>query len=342
MSVIVRHSLFKTLSYFLLLAAIFWGVEVIGPGRVDLSGVQGGSDTAGLPFGRWIDGVLGILPVLSVILSYLLVFVNSFYTTRVVVRNVIYLERTYMPAIIFLLISSAYYNSLISFRPLLAVFLLIMATEMIFRSYNYKSLAAGAYLIIGFLLGLAGAIYIPALFLVLLLPVALSLFRLFDPREWIAALVGWFMPLFFSAYAVWLNGGEFLSVIEDIRVGLLTPGEIPDIRQVNVFEWVFAGSAVILLLLSIVTFLRRRREYKRKPFKAFSFFIWMFAIWMAVVVCMPGRSLFQLPILALPLAVIIPTCFSSRKANYIPNALYLIMIVSAIVINLLPLLDEVF
>lgn len=337
---LTRQSLLKTLFYFVLLAVIFWGAELVDPVRSGLAAAAYGEQImappAGMPLGTLIDHWLGYVPGIGILLSSILVFVNSFFVTRVVIRNVIFLERTYMPAIIYLLVSSGYYNSYMSFRPLLVAFLVLAAVEIIFKSYNYKAIATGPYLVVGFIIGAAGAIYVPALFLVTLIPIGLIIFRLFDIREWIAAFGGWLMPLFFSAYGVWLAGGDFTGVVSECRQVLTTPLALPPANLFSSFEWTFIGCVAVLFVLSIVTFLGRRRSYKLKPFKVYIFFIWMLAVAALILAFVPCRSLYQLPILAVPLAVIIPTYFNSRKPNFVSNFLYVLMMGCAVVIHLLP------
>lgn len=337
---LTRQSLLKTLFYFVLLAVIFWGAELVDPVRSGLAAAAYGEQVvappAGMPLGTLIDQWLEYVPGVGILLSSILVFVNSFFVTRVVIRNVIFLERTYMPAIIYLLVSSGYYNSYMSFRPLLVAFLVLAAAEIIFKSYNYKALATGPYMVVGFIFGTAGAIYAPALFLAALIPVGLFIFRLFDIREWIAAIGGWLMPLFFSAYGVWLAGGDFLSVIPACRDALMTPLGLPSASLISSFEWTFIGCVAVLFVLSIVTFLGRSRSYKLKPFKVYIFFIWTLVIAALILAFVPCRSFYQLPILAIPLAVIIPTYFNSRKPNFISNFLYALMMGCAVVIHLLP------
>ena len=337
---LTRQSLLKTLLYFVLLAGIFWGAELFHPERSGLAAAAHAAEVtappSGTPLGSLIDRWLESLPGIGILLSSVLVFINSFFVTRIVIRNVIFLERTYMPAIIYLLVSSGYYNSYMSFRPLLVALLLLIAAEAIFRSYHSKTLATGQYLVIGFILGSAGAIYAPALFLGALLPVGLFIFRLFDIREWIAAVGGWMLPLFFSAYGVWLSGGDFLNVAVECKEALTTPLALPPAKLFSSFEWTFIGCVAVLFILSIVTFLGRSRSYKLKPFKVYIFFIWMLAVSAAILAFVPCRSLYQLPILAIPLSVIIPTYFNSRKPNFISNFLYALMIGCAVVIHLLP------
>lgn len=337
---LTRQSLLKTLLYFVLLAAIFWGAELFHPERSGLVAAAHSdlvvAPPAGMPLGTLIDGWLGQVPGVGILLSSILVFVNSFFVTRIVIRNVIFLERTYMPAIIYLLVSSGYYNSYMSFRPLLVALLLLTAAEIIFKSYNYKGLATGAYMVVGFIFGTAGAIYAPALLLVALLPVALVIFRLFDIREWVAAFGGWLLPLFFSAYGVWLAGEDFMGVFSECRDALMTPLPLPPARLFSSFEWTFIGCVAVLFALSISTFFGRSRSYKLKPFKAYIFFIWMLLVSGLILAFVPSRSLYQLPILAIPLAVIIPTYFNSRKPNFVSNFLYMLMMGCAVVIHLLP------
>lgn len=337
---ITRQSLFRTLLYFVLLAVVFWGGEFISTDRAEVAKVthlEYQTTDFGTPLGTSIDRLLKESPVTGVVLATLLVFINAFMVIRIVLRNVIFLERSYMPLIIYLLISSGYYNSYLSFRPLLVTLILIIACEILFRSYNDKGLASGRYLSFGFMIGIAGAIYAPALLYVILLPIALATFRLPDIREWISSLVGWMLPLFFSGYIPWLAGADFSEVYTRLWVAMTTEINLPSLGEFNVIDWTFFGCIALLTVMAIVAFVGRRSFFKPKQIKAYWFMIWIFTITLAIILLAPCGSLLMLPIAALPLAVIIPTYFSSRNPNFITNFIYVLMVGCALMIHLLPL-----
>lgn len=333
------RSFFKTIFYFVLLAAVFWGSAWFSPSSgamISLPVDPHYFDDRTLPLVRVIAGWVMRWPSLGIILSALLVFVNSFFITRIVIRNVVLLEKTYMPSIIYLLVSSGYFNSPLSVLPLLSSLMVLTSLDLAFKTFQIKGLASGRWLSVGFFLGAAATFYAPALLLVILLPIALSIFRLFDLREWVSALAGWFLPVFFCAYFVWMAGGSISAFFEGLVTDLSEKVEWPSPGMLNSFEWTFIGALGLLFCMSLFLFFRRMRSYKLKSLKVYFFFLWMLVAISAVMIFMPAGSLFQLPLLAIPLAVIIPTFFNSRKAAFVSNFLYVLMIGCALIIHLLP------
>ncbi len=333
------RNLLKTLLYFVLLTAVFWGPEFFAPSREGVAGIPhpAAAPLSGTPLEAAIDRVFAGMPLLGLLVTSVLVFFNAFFVSRVVLRNVAYLERTYTPAIVYLLISSGYYNSYMSFRPLLVALLVLMGCELLFKSYH-RTLASGNALGMGFLFGLAAAIYAPAILLAVLLPIGWVIFRMTNPREWAAGMVGWALPLFFTAYAAWLAGGEFMAPIRAMLAELGQGAGFPSWRLLSGFEWMFIGCLSGLLLLSFYGFLRSGGRHKLQQVKVYLFFVWMLLAVAGILLFAPCRSLYQLPILAIPLAVIIPSSFSKGGARRLATALYLVMIGCAVAIHLLPLL----
>lgn len=339
---LTRQSLLNTILYFVLLATVFWGAELFDPASAVLAHEVRGGEVINMPLGRLIHDFIVAWPVVGLLISSLLVFINALLVTRIVIRNVIFLERTYMPSIVYLLISSGYYNSYLSCLPLIVSLLLMVAAEMIFKSYNDRNLSTGRYLTIGFTVGLAGMVYAPALLFVVLLPVALMMFRLPNVREWISAFAGWMLPIFFTAYGVWLAGGHFSEIVDTALEAIVTPKPmVPSVQLLTYFEWTFIGCVALLFVLSMITFFSRLRSFKLKQLKAYIFFIWVFIFTVAIITLVPCGSLYMLPVTATPLAVIIPTYFNSRKPNFVSNFIYVLMLGCAVMIHILPLLKRI-
>lgn len=337
---LTRQSLFANMLYITLLMILF------GSGWFSMSDVEhlpigafGGS--VGTPMGVYTDALFRDMPILGLVLSSLLVFINSLIVVKLCIRSVLFLERGYMPALVYVIVSAGYFSSYTSFRPLVASFLILSACRYIFKSYSVKSLATGIYLNVGVLFGMAASVYEPTVVMFPLVIIALILFRMFDLREWLAAIAGFVMPLFFLAYGRWLMGEDFMQYFEMFYETVMSPSvNIPDPRSVNFLEWSFIATVLIIVVLSIVKFIRAHSRGRMQAYRAYVYFIWIFVACVLMIIYLPCRSLNLLPLMAIPLAVIIPTYFNASKPSFLSNFLYLLFIGGAIMIRLVPMLRD--
>lgn len=339
---ITKQSLSANILYILLLSSIFWGGWLLLPElNQQIEAINSGSQAS---LGHYIDSKFIQNPLLGVILSSILVIVNSLLVLRLCIKNVIFIDRNYMPALVYVIISAGYFNSYLSFRPLIVATLLLMAFNSVFRGYNIKSLISGVYLKIGILFGIAAVVYEPAIFLFPLLIVALMMFRLVDFREWAAAIAGFAMPIFFAAYIGWLMGDGFVSYFVNYLEVVSSPNAmVMDVSKLKITDWAFIIIICTLTVLSIFKFSRykQRLSNKVKPYKAYIFFFVAQIILTVMLFVVPCRSMYFLPIAAVPLAVIIPVYFLSSKASFLSNFLYLMFIGTSIAIYLAPLLKSI-
>lgn len=336
---ITKQSLSANILYIILLSSIFWSGWLLLPEFNQQ--IEAINFSAQSSLGNYVDAKFIENPLLGIVLSSILVVINSLLILRLCIKNVIFLDRNYMPALVYVIISAGYFNSYLSFRPLIVAMLMLVAFNSVFRGYNVKSLISGVYLKIGTLFGVAAVIYEPAIFLFPLLIAALMMFRLFDLREWSAAIVGFAIPIFFAAYVGWLMGNGFVSYFENYIQVVSSPNAMAlDFRRLKITDWAFISVIVLLVILSVIMFSRykQRLSNKVKPYKAYMFFVFTFIVSAVMLLVVPCRSLYFMPIVALPLAVIIPAYFMSSKANFFSNFLYLMLIGTSITIYLAPLL----
>lgn len=332
---LTRQSLFSTIFYFTLLTAIFWGVTLIQTAQPTPINIATDNQI--------LDSIYRFFSynlVFTLVASSILTLVNSLYVTRLTIRNVVFLERSYMPAMVYLLISSGYYNSSGSLQPLISSLLILVASSMIMRSYSIKNSCAGVYLMAGFCFGAACVIYIPSAIMAPLLFIGLAMFRLIDLREWIAALFGLLFPLFLLCYICWFMGGEFIDPIISIW-GVLTTADptFPQWQDLNILEMLFISVVMLLVVLSVVAFIRKSAPRRPRAAKAYYYFVIQALVLIAGVLVMPCRSLYQLPLLAGPLAVIIPSYFNLTKPSFVTNFIYTLVLGSAIAMHLVSIFE---
>lgn len=100
---------------------------------------------------------------------------------------------------------------------------------------------------------------------------------------------------------------------------------------------VFWAVTAVTTILSLWIFMRRASLMRTRPYKSYIYFIWMLIACAGFFIA-PCRSITDFPLIAIPLAVIMPTFFN-RQDGWITNTAYILFISGVVLFNLLPLLS---
>lgn len=329
---LTRSNLFATTFYSLVLLVVFWGT---GAGVAAIDGAYQLPNPQSYFVSLYLDGVIERFPSLCRALAALLAFVCSLVVAQLSIRSVLYLERTYMPSLLFVIISSAFYVAGESLLPLIVALLVLMAVRAIFRSYQIKNLATGAYLTAGVYFGIAATIYPPSAYLALMLFAGLGAFRINDVREWTATLVGLALPLGLSFYVYWALGGDFVAQAELYLQQLYWHDNLRVVfDNFTPIDYTLWGVLFVLVVFSYVVFLISRSKYKLRSRMNYNYLMCLFLWALVVMIFSPSRTFYMMPVVAVPMSVVIPTYFASRRPTFLSNFLYALLIMSAIAMHL--------
>ena len=319
-----RPGLFRSVFYFLLLGVLFRVRAHTGIDPVDLQ-----PDI--LPLGTWFVRFFTEHPVWNEAVIAVLSLLNAFYITRILSQNLIYLERTYVPALIYGMIALGYAVSQQTPVMLAAASLFIFALDNLIRSYRREN-HPGYFLHASVALGLMPLLYAPAVVLGVLLPVGLVLFK----QNWrgaVTAVTGYLLPLFFCSYVLWGMGGDFGETARQIGARLTAPAAGGSLFfRMQLWDYALAGLLVLLTVVALVHLFTGRTSMRRRSVRGHTLFIWTLVL-VAGMTAFPTRSLDLLPVAAVPLAALIPACFN-RRSGWRPNLLYALMLGSVILYNL--------
>jgi hypothetical protein len=321
-----RPGLFRAFLYFILLYALFRYREWFAVEPVAWT------DAALATPGKWLTGFFLNHPVWKEIILFLTAFSSAFSITRILSRNLIYLERTFISVLVYPLTALGYGSGATTPVVMLAALLLIFAIDQMIKSHKQEG-RSGFFLNASVALGAAGVLYPPAVVFFLLLPVGFVLFRQ-SLRSMVIALLGFVFPIAFYSYIRWGMGFQFGEMVTEIATVLKQPesGTFA-LDRIAVGDWTLAGVFLLLTVIGVIGFFRRQTQMRRRTLRGFVLFLWtlLFALSMAVFSC---RSVEVLPLIAVPLTAVIPAAFN-RKTGWIPNLLYLLMLWIVLTYNLL-------
>ncbi len=322
---LTRHNIINTMAGFAVLFILFWGGAAADAQLVPPSGVSG------YAAGVWIDGVFLRLPELGYITAFILLFACAYRIMRVFIRFSLAREKSYMPMLVCMLVSSGFCAGPALLKTIVSAFFLILATEKLIRSYK-KERSNGYIFESAVMTGLAAVVYPPCVFFFLLVPVGLLVFRLFSVREWVIALAGFAVTAFLYAYGIFC-----FRLLSDARVPLgdifwglwgdaVRGGALPGTTDISVIQWLFAIAVTVVMFFSLVSFVRNRRYMENRSEKAMVLYLAMLLIQTAMFL-LPSHSLDQLPLLAVPLSVVVPVYFCHTNPGFMTNFLYLMLFV---------------
>ncbi len=328
---LTRHSSSWTLVLFALLGALFCLRAAVAPGA------EPAEIPAQMPLGVWVDSLGGGLPAwLSRGLVLLLVFWNGTLLTRILSRNMILLERSYLPYILYLLIACGPAFSSVSLAPYMAATLLVSAHNLMIDSFRRVIIYSKSF-DAALLMGLAVLVYAPAVVYVPLLLCALVIFKK-GWREWVSTSVALLLPMLAYSYVAWGLGGSFSRSWQTLSEALSG-------RLEGAFFWAqrpdpllaaFGGLVILATLVSLALFFSRVGTMRTRPYKSCLYFVWVFLFSLALSLS-PGASWSDLPLLGMAPALLMPIGLT-RFGGWIANTVYLVLLGLVLLYNLLPLI----
>ncbi len=335
---ITRSSLFATMLYTVLLIALFlstgrfWGESepVISSAVETASLIDWGFLS---PLTEFIGRGLAHQFIIG-----LLVFILSVMTARTAIKRVIYLERNYMPSVLYVLICTSFNTEELSITSLVSAVLILMASSIAIKSRRYKHIASRPLLTSSFYYGLSALIFPPSIYIAPVMFVGLFMFRQRNLREFIVVVSGFLFPFFLYFLGIWASGEDLVSHWQVlIESTVQSDGTISSLLwsgDLKIAEYVFIGVCTILFILSNIIFIKTRKFFKKHSQLSFRFFSF-FALWsVAAMLFSPCSTITLLPIVAISLSVVIPTYFASSRPTFFTNVLYIILIISALAIHL--------
>ncbi len=228
--------------------------------------------------------------------------------------------QTYLPALLFIFISSTFVEFEYLHPMLIANFFLIMALDRILLTYR-KDNALSNFFEASLLMGIGSLICFPVIFYFPVIYISILILRQFHWREWIIPVLGLITPYFFTwvyyfffeldfQYLINILRNQFSVSIISIRLNVITLSLL-----------VFLGILIIFSLYILI----RYRNFKIRTRKYIQVIIWMFVLSVVYVVFIDSATLeFTYPI-ALPIAIMLSNYFISVRTKWIGNLFFTLL-----------------
>lgn len=249
------------------------------------------------------------------LIAVLMLFAQAIYINRIAAKHKLFYRPTYIPAYVFLFITSL--NPVFSYfsECLLINWFVIWGVDVMLsftQTANPRKFLFNA----GFLLGIAALFQFPAIIFFLLLIIFMATLRPFNLGEWVVAILGYGTPFYFCAGLLYL-----FNQTELIRHWPVALFSFHADWHHHIYIYGLLGGLSILLLFAIVAMqaqLPKSGIYVRRSWVAIIFYL---VISIIVVLFLPdyiqAAWLIALPVLSLLISHALNMEKNKRFSNFI-------------------------
>lgn len=269
-------------------------------------------------------------PLENVLLALLISLIQAVLINTVANKYNLLGKQSFLPALMFVTVSSLLVPFLVLSPVLFCNFLFIWMIDR-FLSVSRQESAQAVMFDLGMIIATGTLFYFAFASMMILLWMCLMIFRPFNWREWIAGLIGFATIYFFIAVAYYWT--DSLALFDNFKVTLAT--DFTKILQFNIYNYLAIIPVMLILLLSVFSLQRklyRSNVHIRKSY-LFLFLVLMVSMLSFLLVVKHPVTHF---LLAVPAAsIFMAFYFNSAVKPWFYESLYLLLAVVIIYFQIL-------
>ncbi|MGL4597769.1 MAG: DUF6427 family protein [Bacteroidia bacterium] len=271
-------------------------------------------------------------PVWSRILALLLVLGEAFLIYRLIAQHQMLTKKSWLPALLFVVLTACTPQQLRLNAPLLANLFLLGAVHLINQSYRMDK-AFGLVFNAGLLVGLGALIHFPLLIFVFFIFAAIIILRPFVWREWIILFLGVAVPFVYSAvYFFWNDSLRGIS--QQFIIQPLLNRDFFLKLPVHFYPLTFV--LAVVLLAAAGRFITGAGTTTLKTKKGVSVMLWLLLFAILAVLLAQDYDITGFIYAAVPLSMFISNYFLLARRLWLAEVLFLMLLGGIVCGYLLP------
>lgn len=267
----------------------------------------------------------GLPPVSNVLLTLVLTLLQAFLLNRVVNHFNFLGKSNFMTALLFMTLVSLFLPFLVISPTLICNFITISMMSKLFNIYKQADVK-GLMFDLGMIVAIGSLVYFPFIVMLLLLWIALIIFRPFIWREWITPLLGFSVVYFLLGVVYYLLNrfDEFKAIFSPFT------NSLPNTLHVDYHDYLVVAPIIVGLIL----FLGVLRDQYFKSIvhirKSFQLLFYMIVLIAGSFYLNEKININHFLLCVPPLAIYLAYYFSLAKSKWIYESLYILIIATII------------
>jgi hypothetical protein len=288
-------------------------------------------ETDPMPLYGLLKLVIGNNPFLGVVFTFSMVSLMAFllvnFNTTVFFIN----ERTFLPALIYILFSALFPQYQLLNPVLPASLFLILAIIRIMDGYRKPGTAYG-FFDAGILISTGSLFYANLIWFGLLVIIGIAILRTGNLREIVISILGLLTPYLIAFGLYYVIGKDLEALLSLVESNLFNrSADYHLFTRLTIIALVFTG---MLILVSIAYLFMHMNTKKIKSRKTFSLLIWAFLISIGVYFVLPSVSVEIVWLISIPVSYFLAHYFVFIKKKIVSEIFFAILFVLVLLIQI--------
>jgi hypothetical protein len=284
-------------------------------------------DNNPMPLYDILKGLIGDSAITGVIISFILVLLMSFLLVNFNTVTFFINERTFLPAVIYVLFVGLfpYYQVLNPVLP--ASVLLMLAIRRIMDAYRKNGIAYN-FFDASILISIGSLFYANLIWFGLLVIIGIAILRTGNFRELILAILGFCTPVILITGIYYTLGKDITSLLSCTRYNLFSDSGMYFFSRLTITGLVIIGLCSVFSIFYLLTALGGKNIKSRKTF---TLLLWTVIIALSVYFILPSASVELIYLLAIPLSYFLSNYLIFSKKKIIQEIVFTaILIITAV------------
>jgi hypothetical protein len=283
-----------------------------------------------MPLYALLKGIIGNKIIIGVIFSFVLILLMSFllvnFNTTVFFIN----ERTFLPALIYVLFSGLFPHCEALNPALPAALFLMLAIRRILEAYR-KNGTAFNFFDASLLISTGSLFYANLIWFALLVIIGIAILRTGNIKELVLSILGLCTPLLLTTGIYYVAGKDLGLLASIAKYNLFDKAGAYYFSRIIITGLIIIGISILISLFHLFSVLNNKKIKSRKTFTEL---IWTFIISVAVYFALPSASVELIYLAGIPVSYFLAHYFVFSKKKLMPEiflaALFIIIIVQQI------------
>lgn len=284
-----------------------------------------------MPLYGLVSSVIGTNPLPGIIFSFFLLSLMAFLMVNLNTSLFFINERTFLPAIIYILLSGLFPQYQLMNPAVFAAMFLMLAIKRIMEAYRNPGTAYN-FFDAGILIGIGSLFYANLIWFGLLVIVGIALLRTGNIKEILISFIGLMTPwvLTFSFY--YILGRDLRELSDVFLYNLFGRSSEYVFTPVTIVAIVFAGFITTISIFYLISVMDSRKISSRKTFLLL---LWLFFISVGVYLIFPPVSVEMIWITGIPASYLLAHYFVFVRKKLIPEIFFSVFFVLILLIQIL-------
>ncbi len=264
-------------------------------------------------------------PLANIFFASLIVLAQAVLLNYLINHYNLLSKPSYLPALMYVTASGLFTPFLTLSAPLICNFLVIWMLFKLFELYKGDDAKSTAF-DLGMIVAIGSLIYLPFIYLFLVIWIALSIFKPFNWREWVAGIIGYATIFFFLAVFYYLTNR--FSQFYDIWLPLGT--KFPKSINIDYYKFLLLIPVALILFLC---FLKLRQNFFKSYVqirKSFQLLLFVFLIGGLSFYVRPVFNLNHFLLCAVPATIFFAYYFLYAANKWVYETLFFILLAGII------------